>query len=430
MTSKLKACVAALSLCGALLSAGRAEAQVVPHDRYGPNGPTPSNPNSYTDALGGRPSVLTCNNGASTAARGALPLPRTAATIDAACPLLTTNTSDLDSRVRDIRIQSVALNGIAWARVILPKNYYAVQNSGKTYPVLFLLTGRGAGYQSWTCNTLVQNYVQNTDVIVVMPDASRKYDPCAASDKISDSAIPGWYSNWWQRSLDNNPERWESFILGEVKSIVEADFRVNQNYAVAGLSMGGFGAMYYATKKDASGQKIFKAAASFSGLLNTVSSSGFTAMNASMLAAGQSTDAVWGYWPGTWGAQIFGTRWYAYNPTSLMSEFVSAPNTLSKIPLFISVGDGFQGRLETSYDAGGGAIEQGARWSTEDFITTMVTANGGTRPANVTYYPHPGTHVWRNWDSDLCHALPTVLNAILPSNTPFVQPAGLPCNYL
>lgn len=422
-----------LALLGAafsLPSLALAQSTVV-RERYGPNGPPPTtNASLYTDARGGVPSVLTCSNGASTIERGAHPLPRTAATIDAACPALTADTSDLDSRVRDVRITSVALNGIAWARVILPKGYHDAANAAKRYPVLFLLAGRGSSYQAWTCNTLIQNYVADTDVIVVMPDGSRKYNPCAPSDAISSSAIPGWYSNWWQRSLDNNPERWETFLLGEVKAIVEADFRTNASYAIAGVSMGGYGAMYLATRTDAAGKKLFKSAASFSGLLNTVSSAGFTAVNGTMLLAGQSTDAVWGFYPGTPGALLFGTRWFAHNPTSLMAQYVPARDAPSTIPLFVSVGDGFQGRTETTYDAAAGALELGARYTHEDFIAAMVTAYGGALPPNVRYYPHPGTHTWRNWDTALCLALPTLLNPLLPADKPFVPPPALPCNPL
>lgn len=345
----------------------------------------------------------------------------------------------LDLRIRDIKIESVALNGTAWARVILPASFYEEGSENVQYPVLYLLTGNGAGFQSWTCNTLVQNYVRDAEVIVVMPDASRRYNRCDASDAIQ-GAIPGWYADWWQRSYDNNPERWESFHLKEVKAVLETSFRANGVYAVAGLSMGGYGAMYYATRNDPTSnppKRMFRAAASYSGLLNTVSSSGFAAVNASLIAAGQSTNAPWGYYPGTPGAYLFGTRWNTHNPTYLMSSFIPPNNQGgdAKIPLYISVGDGFQGPLESSYDVGAGAIELGARYTNHDFLNTMVAANGGSIPPNVEHAFHPGTHNWRVWDAALCHSLPMLMEALLDpegneTEASFTQPAELPCNDL
>src|SRR4051812_7603499 len=184
MIQVVRKCAPLLALAASVLFAPvEAHAQTtVPNDVYAPNGPQAPNSGVLSATAGGLLSPLTCANGASNIQRGSNPLPLPAGsspTAMAACPVANGLASDLDSRVRDIRINSVALNGIAWARVILPKGYYDAANSTKQYPILWLLTGRGAGYQSWTCNTLVQNYVKDTDVIVVMPDASRKYDPCA-----------------------------------------------------------------------------------------------------------------------------------------------------------------------------------------------------------------------------------------------------------
>ena len=423
-----------LAVLGLTLATAQVQAQTPPvHEISLPNGPAPNNGPVP-------PSALTCLNGDSGVARATIPAFSSSGAFvaRASCPLPVAGDA-LDGRVRDVRIQSVALNGIAWARVILPPSYDDAASAQRTYPVLYLLTGNGAGFQSWTCNTLVQEYVRDAEVIVVMPDGSRRYNPCDSSDKIN-NAIPGWYADWWQRSLDNNPERWETFHLKELKLIMETSFRSNNVYAVAGLSMGGYGAMYYATRNDPFSnppKRMFKAVASYSGLLNTVSSSGFTAVTGSLTLAGQSTDAVWGYYPGTPGAYLFGTRWPTHNPTNLMSSFVPANNQggPTTMPIFFSVGDGFQGPLEASYDAGAGAIELGARYTNQDFLGTMISANGGTLPTNVEYAFHPGTHNWRVWDAALCRSLPMLMENLLDPDhvqaTPsFTQPANLPCNDL
>ena len=61
--------------------------------------------------------------------------------------------------------------------IILPAGY---ENSGKRYPVLYLLHGRGSNLDSWPAIG-VPEYASEHDLIVVMPD-------------VGDS----WYVNWVQ----------------------------------------------------------------------------------------------------------------------------------------------------------------------------------------------------------------------------------------
>lgn len=65
----------------------------------------------------------------------------------------------------------------------------------------------------------------------------------------ADGGHAGWYSN--PVSSNAGPRNWEHFHIGQLLPWVEANFRTFAEYdgrAVAGFSMGGFGALKYAAK--------------------------------------------------------------------------------------------------------------------------------------------------------------------------------------
>ena len=94
---------------------------------------------------------------------------------------------------------------------------------GAPYPVLYLLHGHGQDHTSWLRLTRLESYLQNTDVIVVMPNGSRGcYVDGAATHRYGTyltEELPRALGNWFHFS----PRREETFI--------------------AGMSMGGYGAL-------------------------------------------------------------------------------------------------------------------------------------------------------------------------------------------
>ncbi|MFP2927788.1 alpha/beta hydrolase [Pyxidicoccus sp. 3LG] len=125
-----------------------------------------------------------------------------------------------------------ATDEIAWdpaVNVLLPDGYH---HSGKRYPVLYLLHGGNADFRTFHLQDNIINLTAWRDLIVVMPDAST-----------------GWYSN--PVSTNSGPRNWETFHIGQLLPWVDANFRTYAEYngrAVAGFSMGGFGALKYAAK--------------------------------------------------------------------------------------------------------------------------------------------------------------------------------------
>ncbi len=100
----------------------------------------------------------------------------------------------------------------------------------KQYPVLYLCHGLGDSHGSFFAKTDIEQYAEQLDLILVMP-----------------SAGDGWFCN------DPRPggPAWEDHIVCEVVDFVDAHFpsiAAREGRALAGFSMGGFGAMMLAMK--------------------------------------------------------------------------------------------------------------------------------------------------------------------------------------
>ncbi|MFW6066652.1 MAG: alpha/beta hydrolase, partial [Planctomycetota bacterium] len=119
------------------------------------------------------------------------------------------------------------------------------------FPVLYLLHGLSDDYTTWLRRTGIERYVEDLPLAVVMPDGHRS-----------------WYCN------DPRPEglAYEDHIVRDVVGFVERTFPVTparDARAIAGLSMGGFGAMMLAMRHP----EMFSVACSHSGAVGFVSES-------------------------------------------------------------------------------------------------------------------------------------------------------------
>ena len=136
-----------------------------------------------------------------------------------------------DPRMRYYRFQTSAIGWNPGVNVLLPDDYHW---SGRTYPVLYLFHGGGTDQDFITFDRAgVREWTAGKRIIVVMPDGGHM----------------GWYSN--PVSSNVGPRNWETFHIDQLLPWVEANFRTYAEYdgrAVAGFSMGGFGALKYAAK--------------------------------------------------------------------------------------------------------------------------------------------------------------------------------------
>lgn len=147
------------------------------------------------------------------------------------------------SRVQDIVVQSSALQRPVKVRVLLPVGYQA---SRRSYPVLYLLHGLYGDYTNWDKLTRLEDYTRTLPFIVVMPDAG---------------------NSWYVNSATVPAGKFEDFFTADVIPAIEHKYRVladRDDRAIAGLSMGGYGALKYGLKHP----DLFSLVGSFSGALN------------------------------------------------------------------------------------------------------------------------------------------------------------------
>jgi enterochelin esterase-like enzyme len=149
-------------------------------------------------------------------------------------PLVATTASAQNGRVYDdLVMTSEILHGERKYAIYLPWDY---EISERSYPVLYLLHGRGDDQTAWIqfgdVHRIADEAIRNgiaTPMIIVMPDAT--------------SGIENYFNR------PDNDWRYEDFFFEEFIPFIEQTYRARstrQYRAVAGLSMGGGGTFLYA----------------------------------------------------------------------------------------------------------------------------------------------------------------------------------------
>ncbi len=125
--------------------------------------------------------------------------------------------------------------------VILPDAY----ESGKNFPVVYLLHGYGGNYADWVNKAPeIKELADEYSFIIVCPDGGKG----------------SWY---WDSPIDERFQ-YETFVAKELVEWVDKNYKSlasREGRAITGLSMGGHGALYLALKH----QNVFGAAGSTAG---------------------------------------------------------------------------------------------------------------------------------------------------------------------
>lgn len=247
-------------------------------------------------------------------------------------------------------------------RVLLPTGH---DRSGRRYPVVLLLHGAGDTARSWTTNldgwpVTLEAFTSDKDVVVVMPDGGQ-------------GATAGWYSDWFNGGA-LGPPAWETYHLEQLRVLVDRTFSTRTDRGgrvVAGLSMGGFGAMSYAARHP----DPFAGAFSFSGALDTAR------------LAGVLDSRIWG-------DRRHDARRRAHNPADLAEN-------LADTTVWFRTGAGGAGG-PAPRDAGTLDLEAYLWPTNESFATALRTA--GVRH-HYEAYP-AGGHNWYHWHDGFQQAWP------------------------
>ena len=245
--------------------------------------------------------------------------------------------------------------------VLLPDGY----TKRKRWPVLYLLHGHGDAYDYWANPKRgnIAEIAKGFPGIIVMPEGAR-----------------GWYANWW--SAGARSPAWESYHLGELTQFVERRYPIRPGrrwHAIAGLSMGGQGAMFYATQRPG----YFGSVASFSGVLSLQRPEWPQAMD----TQGEPHLDVFGDPE----AQRF--YWTGHNPVALVDN-------LRHTRVYVTAGDGVLREPSEIANPAGGLAEAELSQHARDF-------DAAARPAGVdiTYRPRGGIHDWPYWREHMADAL-------------------------
>lgn len=127
--------------------------------------------------------------------------------------------------------------------VILPVDY--AKDAERRFPVLYLLHGFYGNYADWCTNTRLADYARPYEEIIIMPDGD---------------------NSWYVNSYSDPKQQWENYIIDDLIGYVDSHYRTSaslQGRAIAGLSMGGYGALFLGLKHH----EMFRAVASLSGVV-------------------------------------------------------------------------------------------------------------------------------------------------------------------
>jgi S-formylglutathione hydrolase FrmB len=255
-------------------------------------------------------------------------------------------------------------------RVLTPTGFDPARDR---LPVLWLLHGGFGSSVDWTTAGDAEALTAGLPMIVVMPDAG----------------TGGWYSDW-QKGTMEGPQRWETFHLTELLPFIDAQYHTRTDRggrAVAGLSMGGFGAMHYAARHP----DLFSFAASFSGAVDILHPGIAGVVTISPLAHQGVPGDIFGL------PVVNETKWRANNPVDLADN-------LRTVTMQLRTGNGLPGGRYP----GGEPIEEVGVSQATGTLHWRLAALG---------IPHlyddygPGTHEWPYWRDDLKATLPGILDA-------------------
>jgi putative tributyrin esterase len=252
--------------------------------------------------------------------------------------------------VRDVRFHSASLEREMRYRILFPRGY----EKGGRLAVLYLLHGIYGDYKNWDTRTSLHNYAHNLHLLIVMPDADNS-----------------WYTN----SVSVPADKFEDYIVKDLVSEIDGKYRtIRERHAraIAGLSMGGYGAVKLALKYP----ELFAFAGSLSGAFNAT-------RNLDVLRPEFREKLL----------AVFGSEGDTSRPENDVFSLLDKPHQIPYPYVYVACGTG-DSFLETN----------------RAFVRQLSARN-----FRYEYHETPGSHTWEYWDA----ALKPILRAI---NTSFNSP--------
>lgn len=155
------------------------------------------------------------------------------------------------AKVDSLDVPSAVMKKNMRAVVVLPESYQSAGKRTTTYPVLYLLHGGYGHFNDWITKTpdktLIHRLADQYNLIIVMPEGE-VFSYYLDSPVIKDS-------------------QFETYLTKEVIDKIDNTYRTirtPKGRVITGLSMGGYGALYLASRHP----DLYCAAGSMSGALN------------------------------------------------------------------------------------------------------------------------------------------------------------------
>jgi S-formylglutathione hydrolase FrmB len=274
--------------------------------------------------------------------------------------------STLAAKVDTLDVRSASMNRTLKAAVVLPASY---ASTTRPFPVLYLLHGGSGGFRDWLTKvsdrTLLHRLADQYNLIIVTPDG----DP----------------TSYYFDSPLVKTSQFETFISKELIEKIDQTYRTvndRKGRVIAGLSMGGHGAMYISSRHP----ELFAAVGSMSGVMNINTA---TWKVATEFARSRAENFVKLLGP----AQSGEHPYPGYTMVTLVDRLKA-----NGLPMLLDIG-------------------------VDDFlINTNRDLHARLLAANVAhdYVERPGAHTWEYWENALPFQL-LFFNKILKSNGVAIQ---------
>jgi S-formylglutathione hydrolase FrmB len=295
---------------------------------------------------------------------------------------ITARTLEVD--VATAKVAAVAVNGPHRVRITLPGDYF--QSGTTRYPVLYLLHG-GAGGSSaqWTTGGGdVEGITAGRPLITVMPDGGKV----------------GWYTNWVQPT--GGAQAWRDFHVDQLIPWIDANLRTiasKGGRAIAGLSMGGFGAIRFAQDRP----DLFAYAGSFSGAVDLGDPGTRSVITEQAMQHGFSPNGPFGapFWP-------FDGTWNALNPVNRAARLHGV-----SVALYAGAGIHDQDVLERTMGASAQRLHDALVAAGVPHLWWMYGRPGPSAP-----YGCDGGHNFGCWNFALLDAVPRMLAVLQGPTSP------------
>lgn len=271
----------------------------------------------------------------------------------------------------ELEVRSRALGRTVTVRLLTPREW--TPDSHRKWPVLSLLHGGDDGPESWLEHTDIAAKALAAGILVVLPEGGRA----------------GFYTRWRRPDRFGTVPDWPRFHLVELRGLIERRYGGGEVRAVAGVSMGGYGALVYAARNPG----LFAAAASYSGLVHITRFGTPLLVRAYLRTVGERLSPMWG---GRWARR---GQWAREDPCRLA-------DALRGTPVYLSAGNGK--RVPGDAPAPGDRLLERLIGPASQDLAKRLAASGQAATTNFG----DGTHTWPSWQREVNRSWPFLLAAL------------------